>query len=125
MRTLGQFYREEILSLPAEDLVLVQLPLNGGDVRVEQGLFGWTLRADKNFLDCRSEEEARYLKVFLDSGMREVYIPKDDETLREILPRLERIKGKIDQILQTYLIGVLDRKVRERVRYEVLAEITQ
>jgi len=125
MRTLGQFYREEILSLPAEDLVLVQLPLNGGDVRVEQGLFGWTLVVGKTLLDCRSEEEARYLKVFLDAGLREVHIPKDDETLREILPRLERIKGKIDQILQTYLIGVLDRKVRERVRYEVLAEITR
>ena len=125
MRTLGQFYRDEILSLPAETLALVRLPLNGGEVRVEQGLFGWTLVAGKTLLDCRSEEEAGYLKVFLDAGLREVYVPKDDETLSAILPRLERLKGKIDRILQSYLATVLDRKVRERVRYEVLAEISQ
>jgi len=125
VRTLGQFYREEILSLPAERLVLVQLPPNGEEARVKQELFGWTLVVGKNRLECRSEEEARYLKVFADAGMREVYVPKDDETLQGILPSLERIKAKIDQILQAYLAGVLDRKVKERVRNEVLAEVTR
>ena len=125
MRTLGQFYKEEVLSLPAEALALVQLPLNGGEAQVIQELFGWKVVSGKRFKECRSEEEARYLKVFLDAGLREVYVPKDDETLSEILPRLERMKAKIDRILQSYLASVLDRKVRERVRYEVLAEISQ
>jgi len=125
MRTIGQFYREEILSLPKEKLASVELPANRDETRIEQDLFGWKLYFGTDFIECRSEEEARYLKVFLDSGMTEIYIPKEDEYLKNIIPQLERLKKKIDEIVNSYLETVLDRKIRERVKHEVFMEITK
>ncbi len=125
MRTLGQFYRDEILSLPSEERTLVALPANRGEARAVKDLFGWKVFSGRNVIECRSEEEARYLAIFLDAGLREVYVPNDDETLGRILPQLESLKAKTDEILQSYLASILDRKVRERLRREVFEEITK
>lgn len=125
MRTIGQFYREQILSLPKEKLAQVELPTNWDGARIEKDLFGWKLHSGADFIECRSEEEARYLKVFLDSGVTEICVPKDDNYLKTILPNLETRKRKIDEIVNSYLETVLDRKIRERVRHEVFMEITK
>jgi hypothetical protein len=125
MRTIGQFYREEILSLPPEKLVKVDLPASEDETKIEKDLFGWKLYSGEDFIECQSEEEARYLKVFLDSGVTEVCVPKDDNYLKTILPNLETRKRKIDEIVDSYLETVLDRKIRERVRHEVFVEITK
>jgi len=125
MRTLGQFYREDILSLPPEKLARVDLETNGDETRIVKDLFGWKLYAGSDFIECQSEVEARYLKVFLDSGVTEVCVPKDESYLKTILPKLEARKMKIDEIMNSYLETVLDRKIRERIRYEVFMEITK
>ena len=123
MRTLGEFYKEKILV--RNDLDLRELPSYSGEIRVEKDLFGWKLYLDKNFIDCRSEEEARFLKVFLQAGMTEVNIPRDQVYLKSILPELENLKMKIDQIVNSYLETILDRKIKERVKREVFMEITK
>jgi len=123
MKTLGEFYREKILS--CSDRISVQLPNSAGENRIEKDLFGWKLYSGKDSIECRSEEEARYLKILLDAGMTEVFIPKDEDYLKSILPELERLKKKIDEIVDSYLDSVLDRRVRERVRTEVFMELTK
>jgi hypothetical protein len=125
MKRIGEFYREKVLSLPKKSLIKKILPNNFGDVKIEKDLFGWRLYSGKNFIQCRSEEEARYLKVFLDAGLREVYVPKDNEYLKSILPELEKLKAKTDEIINFYIDGILDRKIRERVKREVYIEITK
>ena len=125
MKRIGEFYREKVLSLPKKSLIKKILPDNSGDVKIEKDLFGWRLYSGKNFIQCRSEEEARYLKVFLDAGLREVYVPKDNEYLKSILPELERLKAKTDEIINFYIDGILDHKIRERVKREVYIEITK
>jgi hypothetical protein len=125
MKRIGEFYREKVLSLPKKSLIKKILPNNSGDVKIEKDLFGWRLYSGKNFIQCRSEEEARYLKVFLDAGLREVYVPKDNEYLKSILPELEKLKAKTDEIINFYIDGILDRKIRERVKREVYIEITK
>lgn len=55
--------------------------------------------------------------------MRSVCVPSDEEYLKSILPELEGIKAKIDEVLNFYLESVLDRKVRERVKHEVFMEL--
>lgn len=125
MRTIGQYYREKVLSLPKKKLKKVELPASFDDARIEKDLFGWKLYSRKEFITCRSEEEARYLKVFLDAGVQETYVPKDEEYLKEILPRLEKIKNKIEEIINFYAESILDRKIRERLRHEVYLEVTK
>jgi hypothetical protein len=64
-----------------------------------------------------------YLKIFADLGVTEVFIPKDDAHLNIILPELERLKTRADEILNSYLETILDRKIKERLRHEVYMEI--
>lgn len=123
MRTIGEFYREEILV--RDDLMDAQFPENDGEAQVVKDLFGWKLYSGKNFIECRSEYEARYLKVFFDAGMMEVKIPKDDNYLKKITPELELLKSKIDDIINRYIDTVMNRKIREKVRHEVYQEITK
>jgi hypothetical protein len=125
MKTIGEFYREKVLSLPKKSLSKIELPDNYGEIKIEKDLFGWKLYSGKNYIECRSKEEARYLRVFLDSGMKRICVPKDDEYLRTILPELERLKMKIDEILNSYLETILNRRIRQRVRHEVFIELTK
>jgi len=125
MKRLGDFYSEKVLILHKKSLIKKELPSNSGEIRIDRDLFGWKLFCGKYFVECRSEEEARYLRVFLDAGLREVYVPKDEEYLKNILPELEKLKAKTDEIINSYIDGILDHKIRERVRYEVYKEITK
>ena len=125
MKRLGDFYREKVLTLPKKSLVKRELPNNSGEINIEKDLFGWKLYSGEDFIECRSEEEARYVKVFLDAGLRDIRVPKDDKYLKNILPELERLKTKIDGIINSYLESILDRKIREKVRHEVYMEITK
>ena len=123
MKTIGQFYREKVLSQPG--LTLKELPADGDVIAVEQDLFGWMLRIGRNSIPCRSEAEARFLAVLRDAGMTEIQVPDDDSYLAEILPALEKLKARVDEIIESYLDAVRDPQARETVRREVFAEITQ
>jgi hypothetical protein len=121
MKTLGQFYREKVLG--RKDLTQRSLPANIGEVSVVQELFGWRLQVNGKAVPCRSEEEARFLRVFVDAGLTEVEVPDDDAYLRTILPELEQLKSKIDTIVNSYLDTIRDTRTRERLRHEVYAEL--
>jgi len=123
MKTLGEFYREKILL--HKNLITRKLPENSDMIRMERDLFGWKLYSGKNFIECRSEDEARYLRVFLEAGLEKVRVPKDDKFLRMILPELETLKSKIDKIINSYAESILDAKIRKRLKDEVWAEISK
>jgi len=125
MKTIGEFYREKILSLDKNLLVKKKLPENIGTIMIEKDLFGWKLYCGKSFIACHSEEEARYLKIFLETGMKEVYVPKDEEYLKSILPELEGLKRRIDEIINSYIDGILNSKIREQLKWQVYMEITK
>jgi hypothetical protein len=125
MKLIGEFYKEKVLSLPQGSLSKRELPDNSSEIKIEKDLFGWKLFSGIKFVECRSEEEARYLKIFLVLGLTEIYVPKDDAYLEGILPELERLKTKADEILNSYLETILDRKIRERLKHEVYMEIAK
>lgn len=125
MKTIGEFYYKKVLSLPEEETKTVHLPSSAGEIKIEPGLFEWRLYAGKRWIACRSQAEARYLQMFLDAGMTEVRVPLDDDYLASILPQLEQIKARIDEILAEYMEGLLSRKLREKLRRLVYAEVTQ
>ncbi len=123
MKTLGEFYKEKILG--RKDLVTRELPPNCPQAKVEKDLLGWKVCTEKGPIPCRSDVEARFLKVFLEAGMTEVCVPRDEEYLRSILPELEKLKSRVEEILSHYLDAISDRRIRERLRREVYEEITK
>ncbi|UCE07681.1 MAG: hypothetical protein JSW07_06520 [bacterium] len=124
MPTLGDFYLQKILS--QKNLVDRQLPGNSGKIEIKEDLIGYKLfYGKKEFIECRYEDEARYLKVWMESGMREIAVPKDEEYLKIIVPELEALKTKIDQVIHDNTFGILNRRIRERIRREVYQEITK
>lgn len=132
MKTIGEFYREKILSLSENLLTMREIPYSFPEnVEIKKELFGWKIfytrpgRKSLEIIECRSKEEARYLGILIDSGMTEISVPKDDEYIKSILPEMERIKAKIDEILNSYLETLLDRKIREQLKYAVFMEITK
>lgn len=121
MKTLGEFYREYIAC--RDDLTTREFLEYNGECKVVKDLFGWKLYSGKNSIACRSGEEARFLKVFFDAGMHEVSVPADDTYLKQVLPELEHLKKRTDDIIGLYVDGVLSSKIKERVRREVYQEL--
>jgi len=120
--TLGKFYKEKILT--HKPLLTNKLPKASGEVKIEQELYGWRLYySGKRHIECHSKEEARYLKVFLELGLDEVKIPKDDEYLKDILPELEELKAQIEQVINSYLESIVDTKAKAKIGHQLWAEI--
>lgn len=125
MKTLGEFYREDIL--PHKPLIKKELPTSryGSDatIKIERHLFGWKLYCGKNFIECRSEEEARYCKVFLEAGEREIKVPKSQERLKAILPELERLKTRIGEIIEENVDCIFPLSKREQIRHRLWSAV--
>ncbi len=118
--TLGKFYREKILA--HKPLLTKSLPKVPGEVKLEQELFGWRLSSGREHIDCASEMEARYLKVWLEAGLDSVKMPKDEDYLKEIVPELEGLKQKTDEVFEDYLGSILDPKLRQRLLHQLWQE---
>ncbi|MCP5046030.1 MAG: hypothetical protein GY940_02590 [bacterium] len=121
MKTLGESYRVEIVG--RHDLIIREFPDHSDACRIVKDLFGWKLYSGKHLVECRSEEEARFLKVFFDVRMGEVSVPEDDNYLKAILPELEHLKKRMDEIISVYVDGVLSPKIKIRVKHEVFQEL--
>lgn len=121
--SLGKFYREKILT--HKPLRTKSLPRISGEVKLEQELFGWRLSSGRERIDCTSETEARYLKVWLEAGLESVRIPKDEDYLTEIVPELENLKQKIDAVFEDYLGSILDPRLRQRLLHQLWQEATK
>lgn len=99
------------------------LPKESGKVKIEQHLFGWRLYSGKKFIECDSEEEARYLKVFLEARMVKVKMPKDIESLRSILPEIESLKTKITEVINSNLGSIVDTKTKAKIGHQLWVEV--
>jgi hypothetical protein len=121
--TLGKFYREKILF--HKPLRSRSLPRVSGEVKLEQELFGWRLSSGREHIDCASEMEARYLKVWLETGLESIKIPKDADYLEEIVPELESLKQKTDETFEDYLGSILDPRLRQRLLHQLWQEATK
>ena len=119
MQFLGEWYREKVLSLKKRQLREVELPYADGEIKIEQGLFGWKLIRGNKTLEFDSEEEARYCKVWMDADLNEVMVPKDLEYLKSILPSLEELKAKHDTVMDKWLRGIFSWKIRNTIRGNV------
>jgi type I restriction enzyme M protein len=121
--TLGKFYKEKLLS--QRPLYTKTLPKLAEEVAIRQSMLGWRLYSGKNNIDCASEVEARYLKVWLEAGLEEVKAPKDEAYLEAIVPELESLKAKIDAVVEDHLSFIANPKTRDRILHRLWQEITR
>ncbi len=120
---LGKFYAEKVLS--QSPLETKTLPPAGSDISIRKALIGWRLYSDKQSIDCASEAEARYLKVWLDAGLDSVKVPQDEDHLEVIVRELESLKRKIDDIIAPYLDSIINVKTKDRISRQLWMEITR
>lgn len=123
MRSLAQFYRERVLSFSDRKRRRLPAMKTGGEIRIEPGLFGWRLVVCRRTLTCRSEVEARFLKLALELGLEEIEVPADDRYLAEILPEFEQLKAGVDAVMNRYLDGVSSRQMRTQIRQRVYTRL--
>jgi hypothetical protein len=121
--TLGKFYKEKVLS--QKPLYSKALPKAGDEIAVRQSLLGWRLYSGKEYIDCASELEARYLRVWLQAGMVEVKVPKDEGYLETIVPELESLKTKINDAIEAHLSFIANPRTRDRILHQLWQEITR
>jgi hypothetical protein len=51
-----------------------------------------------------------------------VRIPKDEHYLEEIVPELENLKQKTDEVFEDYLGSILDPKLHQRLLHQLWQE---
>lgn len=115
--TISKFYQENILN--RDDLITKKLPEIGLPIKVEKGLFGWQVVSGKSHFACHSENEARYLKIWLDVGQETIKMPKDQQYLEKVVGDLETLKSQIDQTIENYLSSILDQKLKAQILHQV------
>jgi len=74
-----------------------------GEVSIEKELFGFLLKMGEQTIKCNDESEAEYLKVFAEMGLKTIKIPKEQNLLKEIIPRFQEYKEKVNNAIQSKL----------------------
>ncbi|MBI5755993.1 MAG: hypothetical protein HZA12_03630, partial [Nitrospirae bacterium] len=131
-KVLGNFYRGKILN--RKNLKTVKLfhlppltsPLSKGGkrgVEIKNELFGWSLSSGKDHIDCQNEAEAEYLKIWLESGLDEIKVPKDESYLSKILPELKALKEKIGQIISDHIYSITSQKLQQKILQKLQGEL--
>jgi len=120
--TLKKFYKEKILS--QKKLYTKKLPQLSEMPQIEKNLFGWRLASGKHEIECHSEPEARYLKVWFEAGVKSIKIPKDEKYLESVTDELEELKTNLDKIIENYLSSILNIKVRNQILHQLWQKIT-
>ena len=112
--TYRKFYEEKVLS--RKELKEVKLFSPAKKPVISIGLFGCEIVAGKERIQCVNEEEARYLKVWLDAGLtEEVKAPTDEKYLKRILPELEELHANISRIISEQLESITSQKLRNQI----------
>ena len=120
--TLGKFYKEKVLT--HKPLYTRNLSsFIDKEVKIEKEIFGWKLSSKKEYLECSSEEEAKYLKIWVEAGVEKIKIPNDKNYLNDILPQLESLKQRIDEKICIYLDSILDQKFRSQIQHKLWQKI--
>lgn len=119
--TLGKFYLEKVLN--QKSLYTKELLKTTEQITTKKSLFGWQLHSSKEYVDCSSESEARYLKVWAETGMEKIEVPSDEEYLKTIVPELESLKAKIDTVIEDHLSFIANIKTREKILHLLWQEI--
>jgi hypothetical protein len=105
---------------PRKDLIEVDLPnrVDQVEIRIEKTMFpnDWRLYYWKDkHVQCKSELEARYLKVWLKHGLTTIKMPQDEKYLAEIVPILERVEQVVYEVAEEKLADYREQTQQEAI----------
>jgi len=119
---LATFYKDRIATVPCYSL---DLPKPEEPIEIENLLFGWRLKIGKKAIDCSSETQARYLRVFAEMGCDQTLVPKDDTYLSSIVNHWESLFEKAQAALQEHTSSILQNKTRDLLIHTVWATLRE
>lgn len=123
-KLLGNFYREKILT--QKNLKTVKLFSPTKDIEIRKDFLkgsGWLLSSGKDIIECDSEVEAEYIKIWLESGLEKIKVPRDETYLSKILPELKALKERIDQIISEHIFSITSQKLQRRILQKLQGEL--
>jgi type I restriction-modification system DNA methylase subunit len=120
--TVGKLYREKVKKSKIP-LRTVHLPVKTDKIRIDSEIFGFRLISGRKHIDCKTEDEAKYLKIFLEAGMEKIKIPKQELHLKQILPELQQIKQKIDKVIESDISTIINVKLRRKLEHLIWQEV--
>ena len=114
---IKKWYKEKILN--QKKLKIHKLPEAEEDMKIEKSLFGWQLKNGKSAIACRSEFEARYLKIWIELGLEKIKVPADEQYLKKCMIELEKLKSEIDSKIDSLVGSILDRKLKKIILHRI------
>lgn len=121
--TIGKFYKENITSL--RKLVIRNLIPRRGKVELVQDLYGWQVQSGGKGIICKVEDEAKYLKIFVEMGFEEIEMPLEKAELQKVLPDLISIKDSHNTVMKVYLNSIVNKKLRTSLENKIWRELME
>lgn len=124
MLLIGEYHRDFVLSLNEDQRKQMDLPNFREDAKIENEIFGWFILCGKERIECRSEDEARYIYAFWSYHWNDFWVPTNDKYLSKILPRLLNLKKKHDEIINLRCSLYSSRKASAEIRRRIYLGVT-
>lgn len=119
---MATFFKDRIATVPC---YVQDLPKHADPIEIENSLLGWRLRIGKRAIDCSSEAQARYLRVFAEMVWDHVPVPRDNNYLPTIVDEWEKLFEETQVVLEENTLSILQRRVRERVTDSVWEKLKE
>ena len=119
MELIGEYHRDKVLILPENQRKQMDLPSWRDNVEIINEIFGWVLKCGKERIECRSENEARYIWALWSFNWNDFWVPTNDKYLAEILPRLLVLKEGHDEVVEEKTCFYSNRKIREELKRQI------
>lgn len=124
-KPFGDLYNELVLTQERLREHMLFGTVCPGETELTKGLFGWSIVYGKETVNCDSELEARYLRVFAELGWKSVLLPADEAYLETILPEFESLKERADELYRNREKTIFSRKLRREVKHKFYRYISQ
>ncbi|MDI6890168.1 MAG: hypothetical protein QMC83_04410 [Thermodesulfovibrionales bacterium] len=63
------------------------------------------------------------MKIWIESGLEEVKVPKDESYLLKILPELKSLRERINQIISDHVSSITSQKLQRKILQRLQGEL--
>ena len=126
--TFINFYKENILTQKVDNLTI---PRFKGPIKILRTLHGYHITDKKESritdkkegFNCKTYEQAKYIALLATMGMEKIAIPKNEDYMKQILPKLQKTTDIIKEELETYSSSIIDKKLQIEIKQKVMNAI--